>query len=103
MADGYLVREPGSVPVNIQGRRVYPNPDGTLSYREGDYGFDPVHNRWFARAPGCHLGDLSLHEITEHDDGTITVPPSILHHDFDENGNPKDWHGYLEHGVWREV
>jgi hypothetical protein len=86
----------------MQGRRVYPNADGTLSLAAGDYVFDPIFNKWFARAPGCHMGDLSLHEITEHEDGTITVSPSILHTEWDD-GNEKTWHGYLEHGVWREV
>ncbi len=36
------------------------------------------------------------HAITEHEDGTITVSPSI----YDA---PDGWHGYLERGVWREV
>ena len=34
--------------------------------------------------------------ITEHDDGTVTVSPSI--HDA-----PDGWHGFLERGVWRGV
>lgn len=37
------------------------------------------------------------HSFAEHDDGTITVSPSILAVRPDGNG----WHGYLEHGVWR--
>lgn len=35
--------------------------------------------------------------VAAHDDGTITVSPSI--HDV---GTPNGWHGYLERGVWRE-
>lgn len=51
-----------------------------------------------ACAPNGSVGDLSGHEVTEHDDGTITVSPSIL-----INQPPdKQWHGYLERGVWRE-
>jgi len=35
--------------------------------------------------------------ITEQPDGTITASPSIA------CGRPVYWHGYLEHGAWREV
>lgn len=57
---------------------------------------------------GCAPGDedmmcnLSGHHIVEHEDGTITVSPSILITTGCESGN-KQWHGYLEKGVWREV
>lgn len=45
-------------------------------------------------------GGLQLHKVEEHEDGTITVTPSILIH----NGFPKfDRHGFLTRGVWREV
>lgn len=40
--------------------------------------------------------------LTEHEDGTITVSPSIWLKPtpgVDEHG----WHGFLERGVWREV
>jgi hypothetical protein len=40
-----------------------------------------------------------LHTIVEHEDGTITVSPSILV----TGSHGKQWHGYLERGVWREV
>ena len=58
---------------------------------------------WFAITPNGHLGNLSAHTVTEHDDGTITVSPSILV----STTRPKDgkdvelWHGFLERGVWR--
>ncbi len=86
--------------MTIKGRRVYAREDGLLPLQEGDYGFDPAANRWYARPPGCHMGDLSNHEIVEHEDGTITVSPSILITYGDENGQHQ-WHGYLEHGEWR--
>lgn len=35
--------------------------------------------------------------IEEHDDGSITVSPSIW------CNTPNGWHGYLEKGVWRSV
>lgn len=46
----------------------------------------------------CHLS-AKVHNITEHDDGTITVSPSILRKST-HDGDP-GWHGYLECGVWR--
>lgn len=62
----------------------------------GDYGFTAA---WFCCAPNGSGGNLSRHDITEHEDGTITVSPSILI----TRGNDRDWHGYLERGVWRSV
>ena len=35
--------------------------------------------------------------MTEDPDGAITLNPSIA------IGSPVYWHGYLEHGTWREV
>lgn len=87
----------------MTGRRVYPREDGHLYLAEGDYGFDKEYSVWMCRAPGTHGGNLSNHQVTEHEDGTITVSPSILIHDFDKDGNPVTWHGYLEHGIWRQV
>ena len=54
---------------------------------------------WMCLPPGGHLGDLSNHDVVEHDDGTITVSPSILIKGWDV---ARPWHGYLERGVWRE-
>ena len=83
--------------------------DGTYDCHEpGEYGKDN-DGLWYCCAPtpvdsdgfGYHgaLGDGSGnrgHKVVEHDDGTITVSPSILitRHDG-------QWHGYLERGVWR--
>lgn len=77
------------------GRRIYPDERGALTMREGDYGRDG-QGVWHVRPPGCHAGSIPHHEVVEHEDGTITVSPSILLQD--ENGT---WHGYLERGVWR--
>lgn len=59
----------------------------------GDYGKDS-DGLWWCKPPKGPSGVLSDHQIAEHDDGTITVTPSIL--------MPGVWHGYLERGVWRE-
>lgn len=86
----------------MQGRRVYPRADGELWLLEGDYGFDPRAGRWYACAPGGLLGDLSNHTVTEHEDSTISVSPSILITSHDASGETIQWHGYLVRGVWRE-
>lgn len=77
--------------------------------KPGEYGKDP-DGLWHCCAPpavdadgfGFHgsLGDGTGkrgHIVTEHEDGTITVSPSILITRHDGS-----WHGYLERGVWRE-
>lgn len=81
----------------MQGRRVYPGEDGRLHLAPGDYGKD-ANGVWRARAPRLSRGNFSQHTVTEHEDGTITVHPSI------EIVQPPlgTWHGFLERGVWRE-
>lgn len=87
----------------LQGQRIYPNDEGDLVFSEpGMYGKDEHYGVWFARPPHGSVGSLRNHEITEHEDGTITVSPSILITTHDKNEQTV-WHGYLEHGVWREV
>lgn len=64
--------------------------------KPGDYmkvDYDGTVNLWICDPLG-HMGRVASHTITEHDDWTITVSPSIL------GGG---WHGHLEHGVWRKV
>lgn len=67
-----------------------------------DGGFCPVVSdgvrTWMVRTPNGHLGNLGAHDVVEHEDGTITVSPSIL------VSNPQQgelFHGYLDRGVWR--
>lgn len=79
------------------GTRKYPDKEGQLWLQEGDYGLD-ARGFWMCRPPGNHTGSLEKHTVVEHDDGTITVSPSIL---IDDGRN--EWHGYLERGVWRAV
>lgn len=51
---------------------------------------------------GYSTGRLELHTVREHDDGTISVRPgdgssnSILV----TGSRNRQWHGYIEHGVW---
>lgn len=61
---------------------------------------------WFCITPNGEFGGLGKHTVIEHDDGTITVSPSILvyPHTFLDGGEKKQspgWHGFLERGVWR--
>lgn len=58
---------------------------------------------WFIRDPSGDIGTIHLrknggnHDIEEHEDGTITVTPSIL------NNHGNKWHGYLRKGIWIEA
>lgn len=50
--------------------------------------------------------DVSSWSNTWHEDGTLTVSPSIHRHPVNDPTRPgaeKDWHGFLERGVWRQV
>lgn len=75
-------------------------PEDEYNLEPGEYGKSP--DGWFCRPPGEQhgVGGINKHTITEHDDGTITVSPSILF--YDNDGNP-GWHGYLTRGMWEEV
>lgn len=88
----------------MNGRRVYPDAEGRIAFAPGDYGKED--GRWYARPPTNpekHLtGYLDNHQVTEHEDGTITVSPSILITGH-ERGARVQWHGFLERGIWREV
>lgn len=81
-----------------KGRRVYPRDDGNLYLADGDYGYNPKSQSWQVRPPGCHAGSIPNHTVIEHEDGTITVSPSILLIDGE-----KQWHGFLRGGVWSGV
>lgn len=89
----------------MQGRRVYMHKeDNRLHLAEGDYGYNNITGYWQIRPPGCHAGSIPNHGITEHEDRTITVSPSILLTDFnEENGEQIQWHGYLIRGEWKEA
>ena len=74
----------------------YAVPDGAY-WLEAD-------GTWRVKTPNGMGGVLgrSNHHVVEHDDGTITVSPSILV-DRPHRSTPMTWHGYLEHGAWREA
>lgn len=90
----------------VQGRRVADNKIIEFgNWQPGCYGRVQMESGewvWFCIPPNGvpdGLGTLVAHTVVEHEDGTITVSPSILVHPaYDAPG----WHGYLERGVWRE-
>jgi hypothetical protein len=80
----------------VYGKQVYELEPGEYTLRSLDG--EPT---WWAAVPADGppmIGNLSGHQVEEHDDGTITVSPSIL-----TGRGERQWHGYLEHGVWRQV
>src|SRR5712664_3962145 len=81
------------------GRRVFCDAEGWFKLEPGDYVKLPdgtFHSR--IPEPRFHDGNLGSHQVIEHDDGTITVSPSIGH----SEPNVGYWHGYLEAGIWRK-
>lgn len=86
------------------GHRIYPDKEGNLLLKEGDYGYHPRLDCWMGRPPGQNAGSFCKHTVTEHKDGTITVSPSILLQETNEAGELIIvWHGYLGSGEWKEI
>ncbi len=100
----------------MQGKRVDAIGDQYIPRLDlGGFGKDKDGN-WWVRPPkeGCAgsmvtgLGANADWQVTEYADGTITVSPSIgipkvkKGKDFDEIISGWQYHGFLEHGVWRE-
>lgn len=103
------------------GRRLTVDPDGQtfdLPTEPGDY-VGPVQTDrgpavYFlkpnARDTDAHPYARSVqhivsppHTITEEPDGTLTISASIGDTTASRPDISDGWHGYLEHGVWREV
>jgi hypothetical protein len=88
----------------MQGTRVDRGTAGLP--KAGDYG-KLDHDRrawsWYGCTPNGLQANLCGHEVEEHADGAISVSPSILVNGGKYRNPAKPtWHGYLEHGVWRE-
>jgi hypothetical protein len=86
----------------VIGRRVHDEGwEDWTDLRPGDYAKLPGGPLWAIVPPDgvyCHI-DSTKHQIVEHEDGTITVSPSILR--YPSRSGDIGWHGYLERGVWR--
>lgn len=78
------------------------NPDSRL-LDPGQYGKD-VNGTWIGRPPNTEmLANLAAHRVVEHEDGTITVEPSILIGPIKLTGaEGEQWHGFLRAGEWEE-
>jgi len=65
------------------------------------YWLAPVVGRvWFISVPKDgkeFLGNLGNHTVVEHEDGTISVTPSIL-----ITSHEGQAHGYITRGVWED-
>lgn len=97
---------------------------GYTTIPRGSYWKDTA-GTWSVYTPNGRLGSIAKHTVIEHEDGTVTVSPSILVNaqaaavytpderarmvdltsEDDvrrfEQGKP-EYHGFLERGVWRE-
>lgn len=86
----------------MNGQRIYiEDPNYGVDAKPGEY-WRTEGGTWMCCVPIGEegmLGNLSRHDVVEHDDGTITVSPSIL---VTGGGDGLQWHGYLERGIWRE-
>ena len=90
----------------MKGRRLPDYIDWSSDWQPGDY--SKAKSFWIVCTPNGEVGVLTKHTVTEHEDGTITVSPSILiypHKGYDEDTKQAidmpGWHGFLERGVWR--
>lgn len=75
-------------------------PDGSTWFNAPNGSYVKTEHGWFCKTPNGHAGNLNAHDVVEHEDGTITVSPSIL------VSNPQEgqlWHGFLRAGVWSEA
>jgi hypothetical protein len=55
---------------------------------------------WYAVTPDGRIALLSNHTVTAHENGSITVSPSIL---VRGGWSPGEWHGWLVRGEWHET
>lgn len=105
------------------GRRVQPDENGYYHDRlqpgeyvrvapvcrgDGEQFTEEEKGKWWAQpywmccSPNGHAGTLSAHKVVEHEDGTITVSPSIKISTSRDGGKTmiELWHGWLRRGVW---
>lgn len=100
MSEDYVHRPAQTVVYPFQGKRVelIPQPGGFQLLKPGEYG-KWTDGHWCGCTPNDHGCNFRAHSVTEHEDGTITVAPSIL---VTGGRGEELWHGYLERGVWRK-
>lgn len=87
----------------MKGAVRLPTPSDPTSFPEG---FDDARisywrtegGTWMIHLPPRWLGTLVRHDVVEHEDGTITVSPSIKI--TQPGGKAGGRHGFLRRGVW---
>jgi hypothetical protein len=69
-----------------------------LIHEIGPQSYAKIGTDWYVRVPNARRAvkvDPEMHIVTEHEDGTITVTPSLVYkepHEWDY------WHGFLVRG-----
>lgn len=84
----------------MRGTRLPDGTDWSSSLEPGSYWKRSI-GHFYGITPNGHLANLQKHAVTEHDDGTITVSPSILVSSPHNEKAGELWHGYLVQGVWK--
>ena len=79
-------------------RRPDGNPDYVTDKQPGDY-WRHTDGAWRAITPNGMPVNLRDHPVDEHEDGTITVTPSIQQ----IASSRQRYEGFLARGAWREV
>lgn len=108
----------------MKGRRIPVPKSGKLPWgkieRPGDYcgpirGYTGEAEAIFFLKPNARDADappgarsiqhvaIPPHRYEEHEDGTLTISPSIGDTVRGGSGDSDGWHGFLERGVWRKV
>lgn len=82
----------------MRGTRVFTSEE--LRNTKGSYYFSEDTQSWWCNTPNGHAGNLAKHEVTEHEDGTITVSPSILVSTRLDGKDVELYHGFLKNGEW---
>lgn len=86
----------------MKGKRIYVDEHGNVprsALVPGSYVWWPADKSWWVVAPNGAEGRLKNHHtVTEHEDGTISVVPSIV-----INAWSRQWHGFLTRGEWTDA
>jgi hypothetical protein len=87
--------------MNMVGKRLpdVQNSESFTTLQSGEYIHLLGADIWIMCSPRGDLGTINdkSWSIETHEDGSITVSPSIW---FDRQNN--GWHGYLKKGIWEE-
>lgn len=83
------------------GKRLYVDENGNVPRDQlvpGTYVYWPAIDGWWVVTPNGHEGIIKEnHKVEEHEDGTITVTPSIR---VVAPYMADMWHGFLRDGIW---